>query len=216
MAIEAYTKLELEDAGWVFTAVDNTGDWTVTVEKTVIEDDMSETLYTYAKTEVLELDAENVCILYASMVEYGLIAEHWQPKDLAFPKEQLWQFIQPDTLEMFENMYPDTVITAYNHAHAHVQSYIGAMFDIDAMLETGGNSSTAYTLRLALLISTVTFILAASPQYSDVIEMHQKNCQMLLRGLKSGNRNFGKEAVEGDPNMRVTIVSKQSGGGSRP
>lgn len=207
MPITTYTELELTDAEWVFTSVDNTTDWTVTAEKTVIEIDLSETLYTYSSTRLLEADAKADVIIYCSMVEYGLIAEHWQPQDLAFPREQLYQFIQPATLEHLESMYADVVITAYNNALAYVQSYIGAMFDVEAMLETGGSTQTALTLRLALCLSTVTFILASSPQYSEVVMYQDKQLHMLLRGLKSGNRSFGKDSVIGDPNVRVASVS---------
>lgn len=210
--ITTFTKVDLETAGWEFTTVDNTGTFSVTVEKTVVEPDESETLYTYTKTEILEADAEAICIIYASMIEYGFLVEHWMPQDLAFPRSQLYQFIQPATLEHLESMYPDVVITAYNNALAYVQSYIGAMFDVDVMLTTGGTTSTALTLRLALCISTVTFILASSPQYSEVVEMQNKQLHYLLRGLKSGNRNFGKNAEVGDPNVRVTVVSLSKSG----
>lgn len=212
--INVYTETELEDAGWEFTSVDNTGDYTVTVDKTVIEADESETVYTYSSTRVLEADAKSDTIIYASMVEYGLIAEHWQPNDLAFPREQLYQFIQPSTLTQLEAMYSDVVITAYNNALAYVQSYIGAMFDVEAMLEAGGSTQTALTLRLALCLSTVTFILASSPQYSEVILFHDKQLHALLRGLKSGNRSFGKNSIVGDPNVRV--ISLTNTGSTRP
>lgn len=215
MAVTPYTRAELEAADWVFTSVDNTGDWTVSVERTVIELDESETVYAYASTQVDEVDAEALVIMYASMIEYGLIAEHWQPQELAFPKEQLYQFIQPATLANLEAMYSDTVITAYNNAVAYVQSYIGAMFDVEVMLDTGGSTQTALTLRLALCLSTVTFILASSPQYSDVIMQQDKQLHYLLRGLKSGSRSFGKDAVVGDPNVRVTSVSLMNKG-ARP
>lgn len=207
MAITALTKIELEELGWVFVSVDNTGSWTVSGERTVIEEDGSETVYVYSKTEILEVDAQDVVNLYGSMVEYGLVAEKWSPQEMAFPKEQLYQFIQPATLATLEAMYPDAVITAYNNALAYVQSYVGAMFDIDAMLAVGGTTGTALTLRLALCISTVTYVLASSPQYSEVIEMHTKQLHYLLRGLKSGNRNFGKDGIAGDPNVRMTVVS---------
>ena len=207
MAVTVYTKAELEATGWVFSSVDNTGSWTVTGEKTVVEDDESETLYSYAKTETLEADALAVVIIYASMIDYGLIAEHWEPQDLPFPESQLYQFIQPATLDLLKAVYPDVVITAYNNALAYVQSYIGAMFDVAVMLETGGTTQTALTLRLALCLSTVTFILASSPQYSEVIMQQDKQLHGLLRGLKSGSKSFGKDAVVGEPNVRMVVVS---------
>ena len=209
MAITVYTKEELEESGWLFTSVEDTGTFTVSAEKTVLEDEETETetVYTFAHNSILEADAENICIVYASMIDYGLIAEHWQPKDLAFPREQLYQFVQPQTLAQLEAVYPDVVITAYNNAIAYVQSYIGAMFDIAVMLENGGTTHTDMTLRLALCLSTVTFILASSPQYSDVIMQQDKQLHYLLRGLKNGNRSFGKNAVVGEPNVRVVAVS---------
>jgi len=207
MAVTVYTQAELEAAGWTFVSVDNTGSWTVTAEKTVVEADESETLYSYAKTETLEADALVVAIIYASMIDYGLIAEHWEPQDLPFPESQLYQFIQPATLGQLKAMYPDVVISGYNNALAYVQSYIGAMFDVAVMLETGGTTQTALTLRLALCLSTVTFILASSPQYSEVIMQQDKQLHYLLKGLKSGNRSFGKDAVVSDPNVRMTVVS---------
>jgi len=208
-----YTRAELEAIGWVFTSVDNTGSWTVSVTRTVVTPDVDddgvdeETIYLYAKTETLEADAEAVVIMYASMIEYSLLVDKWMPQSLAFPESQLYQFIQPATLELLKSMYPDVVITAYNNALAYVQSYVGAMFDVDTMVETGGTTSTALTLRLALCLSTVTFILASSPQYSDVIDMHNRQLHTLLSGLKRGSRNFGKDAVAGDPDVRMTVVS---------
>lgn len=217
--IQPFTKIVLEEADWLFTVTDNRLDednprdtYTVGVEKTVADVyTEDETVYLFSNENAVEADAENICILYASMVEYGLIAERWQPDELAFPKTQLYQFIQPQTLAQLEAMYPDCVITAYNNALAYVQSYIGAMFDVDAMLENGGNSNTALTLRLALCLSTVTFILASSPQYSDVIEQQNKQLHHLLRGLKTGKRSFGKDAIVGDPNVRVSVVSLSRG-----
>lgn len=185
--------------------------YTVSAHKTVLDEATGEEiLYTYSATAETEDAATQLVCVYASMVEFGLLAEKWTPGEIAFPREQLYQFIQPRTLESLEAMYPDVVQSAYTNAYAYVQSYLGAMFDIDAMLETGGTTATALTLRLALCISTVTFILASSPQYSEVIELHNKQLHFLLRGLKSGNRNFGKNAVPGDPNVRVEIVTLKS------
>jgi len=192
------------------------GMFNVSVQKTftdAVTDDSL--LYTYSATAATQEEAVALCCMYASMVEYGVVAAKWKPSDMAFPREQLYQFVQPATLNILENVYPDVVKTAYMNATAYVQSYLGAMFDIDAMLASGDTSSTALTLRLALCISTVTFILASSPQYSETIEQHNKQLHHLLRGLKSGQRNFGKAAIAGEPNVRVEIVTL-SNKGARP
>ena len=125
---------------------------------------------------------------------------------------ELYQFIQPQQLANIEAMYPDAVATAYQSALAYVQSYIGAMFDITAMLDSEDTSSTALTLRLALAICTATYILSSSPQFSEVIELQNKQLHTLLRGLKSGNRNFGKAAIAGEPNVRVQVVKLERTG----
>lgn len=183
-----------------------------TAQKTVVDPSGDEILYTYsAEASTGELALQQVCI-YASMVEYGMVADKWQPKDLAFPREQLYQFIQPSQLENIESMYPDAVATAYQSALAYVQSYIGNMFDVDAMLSSESTTSTALTLRLALAISTVTYVLASSPQYSEVIELHNRQLQTLLRGLKAGSRNMGKDGIIADPNVRATVVKLQKAG----
>lgn len=178
-----------------------------TVQKTFIDSiSGDELLYTYvAQAATPELSVQHACA-YASMVEYGTLLEKWMPESMAFPREQLYQFIQPSQLEIIEGMYPNVVPTAYQNAMAYVQSYVGAMFDIDAMIASGDTSSTSLTLRLALCLSTVSFILASSPQYAETIEMHQKQVATLLRGLKSGNRNFGKNGITGEPNVRVAVV----------
>lgn len=183
-----------------------------TAQKTVVDPSGDEILYTYsAEAPTSELALQQVCI-YASMVEYGMVADKWQPKDMAFPREQLYQFIQPSQLENIESMYPDAVATAYQSALAYVQSYIGNMFDVDAMLSSESTTSTALTLRLALAISTVTYVLASSPQYSEVIELHNRQLQTLLRGLKAGSRNMGKDGIIADPNVRATVVKLQKTG----
>lgn len=183
-----------------------------TAQKTVVDPSGDEILYTYsAEASTSELALQQVCI-YASMVEYGMVADKWQPKDMAFPREQLYQFIQPSQLENIESMYPDAVATAYQSALAYVQSYIGNMFDVDAMLSSESTTSTALTLRLALAISTVTYVLASSPQYSEVIELHNRQLQTLLRGLKAGSRNMGKDGIVADPNVRATVVKLQKTG----
>lgn len=180
-----------------------------TAQKTVVDSSGDEILYTYsAEASTRELALQQVCV-YASMVEYGMVADKWQPKDMAFPREQLYQFIQPSQLENIESMYPDAVATAYQSALAYVQSYIGNMFDVDAMLSSESTTSTALTLRLALAISTVTYVLASSPQYSEVIELHNRQLQTLLRGLKAGSRNMGKDGIIADPNVRATVVKLQ-------
>lgn len=183
-----------------------------TAQKTVVDPSGDEVLYTYsAEASTSELALQQVCI-YASMVEYGMVADKWQPKDMAFPREQLYQFIQPSQLENIESMYPDAVATAYQSALAYVQSYIGNMFDVDAMLSSESTTSTALTLRLALAISTVTYVLASSPQYSEVIELHNRQLQTLLRGLKAGSRNMGRGGIIADPNVRATVVKLQKTG----
>ena len=183
-----------------------------TAQKTVVDPSGDEVLYTYsAEASTRELALQQVRI-YASMVEYGMVADKWQPKDMAFPREQLYQFIQPSQLENIESMYPDAVATAYQSALAYVQSYIGNMFDVDAMLSSESTTSTALTLRLALAISTVTYVLASSPQYSEVIELHNRQLQTLLRGLKAGSRNLGKDGIIADPNVRATVVKLQKTG----
>lgn len=183
-----------------------------TAQKTVVDPSGDEILYTYsAEASTRELALQQVCV-YASMVEYGMVADKWQPKDMAFPREQLYQFIQPSQLENIESMYPDAVATAYQSALAYVQSYIGNMFDVDAMLSSESTTSTALTLRLALAISTVTYVLASSPQYSEVIELHNRQLQTLLRGLKVGSRNMGKDGIIADPNVRATVVKLQKAG----
>lgn len=183
-----------------------------TAQKTVVGPSGDEVLYTYsAEASTRELALQQVRI-YASMVEYGMVADKWQPKDMAFPREQLYQFIQPSQLENIESMYPDAVATAYQSALAYVQSYIGNMFDVDAMLSSESTTSTALTLRLALAISTVTYVLASSPQYSEVIELHNRQLQTLLRGLKAGSRNMGKDGIIADPNVRATVVKLQKTG----
>lgn len=183
-----------------------------TAQKTVVDPSGDDILYTYsAEASTRELALQQVCV-YASMVEYGMVADKWQPKDMAFPREQLYQFIQPSQLENIESMYPDAVATAYQSALAYVQSYIGNMFDVDAMLSSESTTSTALTLRLALAISTVTYVLASSPQYSEVIELHNRQLQTLLRGLKAGSRNMGKDGIIADPNVRATVVKLQKTG----
>ena len=183
-----------------------------TAQKTVVDPSGDEVLYTYsAEASTRELALQQVCI-YASMVEYGMVADKWQPKDMAFPREQLYQFIQPSQLENIESMYPDAVATAYQSALAYVQSYIGNMFDVGAMLSSESTTSTALTLRLALAISTVTYVLASSPQYSEVIELHNRQLQTLLRGLKAGSHNMGKDGIIADPNVRATVVKLQKTG----
>lgn len=187
--------------------------WIETVQKTVVDPATGdETLYTFSASAATQEMALRYACTYASMVEYGMVADKWQPKDMAFPREQLYQFIQPSQLENIESMYPDAVATAYQSALAYVQSYIGNMFDVDAMLSSESTTSTALTLRLALAISTVTYVLASSPQYSEVIELHNRQLQTLLRGLKAGSRNMGKDGIVADPNVRATVVKLQKTG----
>ena len=187
--------------------------WIETVQKTVVDPATGdETLYTFSASAATQEVALRYACTYASMVEYGLVAQKWEPTDMAFPREQLYQFIPPNQLEIIERMYPDAVTSAYQNAMAYVQSYIGAMVVGDTMLATGGTTSSAITLRLALCLKTVVYILASSPQYSETIEMHERQITMLLRGLKIGNRNMGKYGVAGDPNVRVSVVSLQKTG----
>lgn len=187
--------------------------WIETVQKTVVDPATGdEMLYTFSASAATQEMALRYACTYASMVEYGMVADKWQPKDMAFPREQLYQFIQPSQLENIESMYPDAVATAYQSALAYVQSYIGNMFDVGAMLSSESTTSTALTLRLALAISTVTYVLASSPQYSEVIELHNRQLQTLLRGLKAGSRNMGKDGIVADPNVRATVVKLQKTG----
>ena len=183
-----------------------------TAQKTVVDPSGDEVLYIYSAEASTRGIALQQVRIYASMVEYGMVADKWQPKDMAFPREQLYQFIQPSQLENIESMYPDAVATAYQSALAYVQSYIGNMFDVDAMLSSESTTSTALTLRLALAISTVTYVLASSPQYSEVIELHNRQLQTLLRGLKAGSRNMGRDGIIADPNVRATVVKLQKTG----
>lgn len=188
--------------------------WTVTITKT-FEDEDEDIIYTFVATAATEEEATQSACIYASMVEYGIVANTWAPGDMVFPREQLYQFIQRDLLSQMEAMYPDVVPTAYMNAMAYVQSYIGAMFDVDEMLSSGDTTSTALTLRLALCLCTASYILASSPQYSDTMKCHQDQVHTLLKGLKNGQRNMGKAGIEAEPNVRVTVV-KLSNPGSNP
>lgn len=179
-----------------------------TTQKTFVNNDDTETLYTFTALDTTAEEALFACTVYASMVEYGLIADKWQPTDdMFFPEDQLHQFIQPSQLNILKQMYPDCVAVAYQSALAYIQSYVGNMFDIDSIIANADGTSTAYTLRLALVIQTAIYLLASSPQYAETIELHNKQLHMLLRGLKSGGRNFGKDAEIADPNARVQIVT---------
>lgn len=181
--------------------------WRATANKTVVDPDTGdELLYSYAAEASTEDQAVAIVLLYVSMIEYGMTADKYAPKDMAFPREQLYQYIQKNQLDIIESMYPDAVSTAYSSALAYVQSYIGAMFDVEQMLESGDTSSTALTLRLALCISTATYVLASSPQYAETIEMHNRQLQTLLKGLKTGNRNMGKAGIAASPNVRASVV----------
>lgn len=181
--------------------------YNVTVQKTVVDENGDEVLYSFtSEGDTQEAAMQSACN-YATMVEYGLQANKWAPTDdLAFPEEQLYQFIQPSQLGIIKQMYPNAVPMAYQNALAYVQSYIGAMFNVDEMLRSEYTTSTVLTLRLALSLQTAVFLLASSAQYSETIEMLNKQLHMLLRGLKSGNRNMGKAAVIGEPDVRVDIV----------
>lgn len=180
--------------------------YTVTVQKTVTDDEGAETLYIFTARGKTEEEATQAACVYASMVEYGLTAEKWRPSQMAFSREQLYQFIQPAQLEIIEQMNADAIDIAYQNAIAYVQSYIGAMFNVDEILSREDTTSTSLTLRLALAIQTAVFLLASSPQYAETVEMHNRQLHTLLRGLKSGQRNFGKSAPIGDPDVRVAIV----------
>lgn len=186
-----------------------------TVQRIVVDQYGDETSYTYTARAETESEAVRAACIYASMVEYGLLADKWQPSVMAFPREQLYQFIQPSQLDIIEQMYPDAVATAYQNALAYVQSYIGAMFNVDEIIANEDTTSTGMTLRLALAIQTAVFLLSSSPQYSETIELHNRQIHTLLRGLKSGNRNFGANAIISEPDVRVSIV-KPTKTGSRP
>lgn len=183
---------------------------TVTVTKTFIDEDTGdELMYLYTITQPTYEEANDIALLYVSMVEYGTAANHWMPSDdMAFRYEDLYQFIQKGTLDQLVAMYPETVTTAYRNALAYVHSEIGAMFDIDAMLNSDDVSATSMTLRLALCMKTAWFCLASSAQYSEVTEQNEAQIKTLLKGLKSGSRNMGKAGLIAEPNVRGTIVSQ--------
>lgn len=191
--------------------------YNVTVQKTVTDPStLEEILYTYSISTETQESAMYAARAYASMVEYGIDSLRWKPTEgMPFPREQLYQFIQRSQLETIEAMYPDAVTTAYANALAYVQSYIGNMFDIEAMLDNNGTSASAMTLRLALCLSTVTFILASSPQYAETIELHNKQLHTLLRGLKSGSRSMGNDGIIQEPDTRIVVVNLRNAG-SRP
>lgn len=190
--------------------------YTTTVQKTFTDSSTGESLlYTFTATGETAEQSETTACVYASMVEYGYVADKWAPKDMAFPEEQLYQFIQPAQLDAFKAMYPDIVATSYMSAKAYIQSYFGNMFDVDTILATEDTTTAGLTLRLALLISTVTYVLAASPQYAETIEVHNRQLHDLLRGLKSGQRNMGKGGTISTPDVRVSVV-KLSDTGAKP
>lgn len=180
--------------------------YTVTVQKTVENEDGSETLYIFTGRGKTEDEATEAARAYASMVEYALDVEKWRPSQMPFAREQLYQFIQPAQLDVIEQMNPYAVDIAYSNALAYVQSYVGAMFNVEEIINSEDTTSTGLTLRLALAIQTAIFLLASSPQYAETTELHNQQLHTLLRGLKSGQRNFGKNAQIADPDVRVAVV----------
>lgn len=182
--------------------------WIATVQKTVTDEVTGdEILYTFSVSASTEDLATSLACVYASMVEYGMEARQWAPGDMLFPREELYQFIQPNSLAVIEDMYPDAVPTAYRNAVAYVNSYIGNMFDVETMIADEDTTATGLTLRLILCLQTAIFILASSPQYSDVIECHKHQLNVLLKGLKAGSRNFGVNSAIAEPNARLQVVN---------
>lgn len=191
--------------------------WTATVNKTFEDSDGSEIMYSFSATASTEQEAIDLVMLYVSMVEYGTLANEWAPGDMAFSREQLLQFIQRSQLENIEAMYPNVVANSYMNALSYIQTYIGNMFDVEAMLSSDDtSSSSAITLRLSLCLCTAIYVLASSPQYSDTIECHQKRLETLLKGLQRGSRNMGRQGIVAEPNVRAIVVKRTNSVGVNP
>lgn len=176
--------------------------FTCTVSKTIEDEN-----YVFSANGATAAEAELYARTYASMVEYALAYDKYAPGAMFFPKENLYQFIAPQVLATLEAQFPMCVDVAYQNALAYVESYVGNMFDLPAMIASGDTSHTANTLRLILCLATAQFVLASTPQYADVTRQWNDQLLMMLRGLKQGSRNFGKNAIEAEPNARVEVVT---------
>lgn len=182
--------------------------WTVTINTTIVDPVTGEQIPYLFSAQAEEYNtAEYLARAYASMVEYGMLAEKWVPTDPFFPREALFQWISPQQLLQFEKMYPDCVAVSYSSALGYIYSQIGHLYDLDAIFEGDTDEGTARIMRWIMTVLTAYNISSPSANHSQSL---QDNFDMVCKKvteMKTGATTVYRAPLQEDPNAWGGVVN---------
>lgn len=126
-------------------------------------------------------------------------------------RERLYLFLQPQELRQFESMNPNVVRMAYDSAIGRINSEIGYIYDLPAMLGKAGEERDQ-TLMWLVTVLTCSIIAGSSINIAPMLQEEYVNAQRRLQELKAGFSTMleaEKKPITGD-NARMEVVSNKS------
>lgn len=206
--IQIYTQDQLRELGWSIEVTSNPQGFYGTVSRKYIYGGENED-YSYSVTTAALDDAFAQLCIWASAIEYGIEARNWKPGDMYFPISELYQWLSPQQIKQFVDMYPDTIRISYESALGLVYSQIGELFDIPAILagehETEGTRSV---FRWMLCVLTAYNIAAPSAKRSPALEDNFQLVINKLTEMKNGASTMVNAPIKKPGNAFPTIVNK--------
>lgn len=207
--IAIYTQDQLTEMGWNIEITSNMAMFDGKVSLSYqYGTDIEEYEYTVQGVDT-EIGASEQLCNWASAIEYGIEARNWKPGEMYFPLSELYQWLSPQQIKQFTDMYPDTIRISYESALGLVYSQIGELFDIPAILagehETEGTRSV---FRWMLCVLTAYNIAAPSAKRSQALEDNFQLVINKLTEMKNGASTMANAPIKKPGNAFPTIVNK--------
>lgn len=100
-------------------------------------------------------------------------------------RERLYLFVQPQEIEQHEAINPDVVNMAYQSAIGRINSEIGYIYDLPAMLAKTGEERDE-TLLWLVTVLTCASVVGSSVNIAPLLQDEYINAQKRLQELKAG------------------------------
>lgn len=126
-----------------------------------------------------------------------------------FNEDELWQWISPQQIAQFKEMYPGCVQVAYDNALGLIISQIGELYDIDAILAGDTNANTRRTFKWILEVLTANNITSPGTKHSPTLIANYEMAINKLTELKNGASTMQNAPAKEPTNAWPTIVNSK-------
>lgn len=187
--------------------------YTITVQKTFTSLDKEERIYSFTLTGFLtKEEAINAACAYASAIEYGEKAAYLTPDPtMIFPTHELYQWISPQQLAQFKDMYPECIQSAYKTATGYLFSQLGHLYDIEAILSNDPEVDECSKKVVSWLMSVLTaYNLSSSCMLHSQVLVDNFNLAIKkITEIKTGASALYKAPIAPTPNAWGKVVNNK-------